>query len=327
MEIKINFRRFGWLFISASVLAGTGCMPASGGNGGNSSLAEPSLERLGSKCYPGADGGFQNCLNLVSLRDVQAVSRDYNYPDPNRDRLPSGLDREKYRPPQNLADTLRVPNFSLTRFFTLYELIPNQRGRFGAISAAALNNFNSLRAAANVPIIVNSAYRSPSRNDGIDNSAQWSRHMYGDAFDFYSPRKSLRQLRRLCQQYGASFIQLYTAHVHCDWRNLPSDPDFFGSGGTLPPTVIVDRVLQDLASLDWYVEGNVLHAKVDGVIREDDGELLHAWALTLPNGKLFTSADPVFRYELSIEGRYSLRVEVGGHIVFAKEFDWTRDQE
>jgi hypothetical protein len=274
------------------------------------------------KCYRGALGNYDSCFPVTEIADVNSASRDYNYPNPAASNFPVGLNPDNYQPPLRLADTKGAPNFKLVEYFTLNELMPYKKGRWGVISAVALDIFNRLRIAANATIIVNSAYRSPARNAATDDSSFWSRHMYGDAFDFYSPNKSLKQLRTLCQNHGASFVQIYSTHVHCDWRNAAKDPDFYAVEDVIPPTITVERAMQDLAKFNWWVEDNQLIAEVTNVLKEDDAELLYQWEVTLPDGRIYTIDTPTLNFDLVMPGVYHLRAEVGGHIEFSKSFEW-----
>jgi hypothetical protein len=204
--------------------------------------------------------------------------------------------------------------------------MPTSKGRWGLISSIALDLFNSLRKAVNAPLIVNSAFRSPARNASVEGSATWSRHMYGDAFDFYSTKKSLRDLKKMCQRFGASFIQVYSTHIHCDWRDSLKDPDFFGPDQVLPPAVSVDRVLQDLAKLEVGTEDTLLFAQVTNLIKEDEGQLEYIWKLTTPNGEIIEQSTESFEYNLVLEGLYHLQVEVGGHIQLDQSFEWSHHE-
>jgi hypothetical protein len=308
--------------VIACVLFITGCENSEG----DATVSYQRQLRADAKCYFGATGNFDSCLNVNTIEEVQKVSSQYNYLNPTTANLPVGFNPENYRPPLHLADTKGAPNFKLVEFFTLNELMPNSRNRWGLISSVALDIFNSVRKAVNTPITVNSAYRSPGRNSNTEGSATWSRHMYGDAFDFYSPKKSLRDLKKYCQRFGASFIQVYSTHIHCDWRDSLKDPDFFGPDQVLPPAVSVDRILQDLAKLELWTEENLFFAQVNNLVKEDEGQLEYLWKLTTPNGEVIEQSNESFEYNLVSEGLYHIQVEVGGHIQLEQSFEWSHHE-
>src|SRR5690606_5462911 len=113
-------------------------------------------------------------------------------------------------------------NFKLGEFMSL------QKGHFGIFSSTVVKKIQDLRDMVGAALRVNSAFRSPEYNSGINGSAKWSRHQYGDAVDIGSSNATLDQLVSYCRQLGATYIDKYVAHVHCDWRNTPLEPEFYG---------------------------------------------------------------------------------------------------
>src|SRR5690606_36979728 len=93
----------------------------------------------------------------------------------------------------------------------------------------------AVRSQLGVPLIVNSGYRNPAYNASVG-GATLSRHMYGDAADVTAQGAvSLQAIINACVAHGADFTQLYTSHVHCDWRNDPLGHDFWPLGPSAGP--------------------------------------------------------------------------------------------
>lgn len=76
-------------------------------------------------------------------------------------------------------------------------------------------------------MIVNSAYRNPSRNNRIPGSAKQSRHMYGDAVDIRNETRTINEYNQradAARRSRADYIEPWTGPcgngcVHADWRN------------------------------------------------------------------------------------------------------------
>ena len=75
-------------------------------------------------------------------------------------------------------------------------------------------------------IAVNSGYRSPEYNAGVD-GVENSRHLFGDGYDLDPNDVSLDELEGICTDVGGFLVE-YDNHVHCDWRDEDLDEAFFG---------------------------------------------------------------------------------------------------
>ena len=132
-----------------------------------------------------------------------------------------------YRRPIALIDLDAVsPDTELARDFTLGEIAHRWKGQYAIVQPHAVASLQELRDAVG-SITVNSGYRSPAYNESVD-GAQYSRHMYGDAFDLDPNEASLDALEGACVDHGGFLVE-YTSHVHCDFRLHDVDPAFFGN--------------------------------------------------------------------------------------------------
>lgn len=177
----------------------------------------PELE-VGEVCYPGDDGGAA-CLPLVAW-DASWGS-DYAYPAPYQGS-------PQYEAPRYFVDlAVEDPDRAVAPNFALGELMQQAKGRYGVYQPHVVEYLQAIRDAIGGPLNVNSGYRSPGYNAGLEGSATYSRHMYGDAADIWSPVASLDELIALCEELGAGYIGTYPTHVHCDWRDDPLEPAFY----------------------------------------------------------------------------------------------------
>ncbi len=179
---------------------------------------EPSLNEV---CY-------LICFQLISFEELLSPE-DYEYKDPfQHESFPQGFNKNQYVAPKNLIELkTNEQNFMLAHFFEMQELMPLRQGGYGLFSKKVLERLDLMRKDLEAPILIHSAFRSPAYNASLSGSASWSRHQYGDAIDFHVPDVEFSQLKTLCETYGASFVQLYNSHVHCDWRNTPLDDEFY----------------------------------------------------------------------------------------------------
>jgi hypothetical protein len=155
-------------------------------------------------------------------------------------------------------------------------------------------------------LIVKSGFRSPPYNAQQPGAATSSRHMFGDGFDLVPTSSTQAQLADHCEARGADYVATYTSgHVHCDWRNDPNDPLFFGQ----------------LAQEPW--EPGFSAATLTGEIVDDDGllwvdasgyddtegELTRSWVARDADGRVISfSSAMVF---VPPPGTASVDVEVG----------------
>lgn len=180
----------------------------------------------GQVCYPGSDGDYETCFDLVAMRD------EYRIPD-----IPGEPKPASYVDPIALIDLTDLSESeSLTASFVLGEIGQKWKGDHAVIQRHAIEKLQDLRDDAG-PITVNSGYRPPAYNAGLSGSAGYSRHMYGDAFDMKPHEVSLSELADICKKHDAypGWIHVYTAHVHCDWRHKPQDSAFYPQTATAAP--------------------------------------------------------------------------------------------
>ena len=180
----------------------------------------------------------------VCLPTVSSSQAGYSYPAPLNGSVQYSapvryLDLQAVNATEQLA-----PNFSLD------EIAQEWKGRYAVVQADAVVRQQDLRDQLG-PLIVNSGYRSPTYNGSIG-GATWSRHMYGDAFDIDPVNVSLTTLENACYAHGAGYVGVYATHMHCDWRNDPLDPVFYGvpstNGFSFTATVLDGAILRAVGS-------------------------------------------------------------------------------
>lgn len=170
----------------------------------------------GAACYPGPDQEFAACLDLVR---VAWPPEDYVYPPP-LDGSP------QYAAPSAFLDLETADPFtSIAPNFMLGEVAVAGDGGSGVVQVRAIVALQAVRDRVGA-LIVNSGYRSPAHNAAVG-GATWSRHLYGDAFDLVPLYATLDELADACWDEAASYVEVYAAHVHCDWRDDPMDPAFY----------------------------------------------------------------------------------------------------
>lgn len=183
----------------------------------DTSVPEPSGEEV---CYLGADRKGVTCLPLVDYDP--AWGDDYEYPDPL-----SGS--AQYRAPIRFLDLNAVDAATkLAPNFVLSEVAQDWKGRYAVFQPHAVERLQDIRDAIGGPLTINSGYRNISYNASVGGAGS-SRHVYGDAADMASSLADLEELGELCADLGAGYIGYYASHVHCDWRDDPLEPAFYGS--------------------------------------------------------------------------------------------------
>jgi hypothetical protein len=181
---------------------------------------EPPGEALAQACYPGPNGDFTACVDVIGLQP--AWGADYVYPEPYE------VDPEQYAAPVRFVDLSRVPtDFPVGPNFVVIELMEAWKGRYGVFQPHVVARLQDIRDTIGGPLTVSSGYRNPGYNAEVG-GVMYSRHQYGDAIDIQSDVATLDELTELCWSFGASYVGSdYPAHVHCDWRDEPLDPAFF----------------------------------------------------------------------------------------------------
>lgn len=290
----------------------------SGGNGAT---------RPTSACYPGKTQSI--CFSTVARSDLREQNNLYQYPDPNSDAsFPSSFDKKQYMAPDRLLPLREIPtNTLLSPNFARSEMVADGavRGFYGLFSPQTIRRLEEMRAAIGRPIRITSGYRSPGYNQQLDGAAKWSRHTYGDGIDFAVGGFSYQELADYCIRHGASFYQLYTDHIHCDWRGLDLDSAFFPGGSTVIPPAHAFLIIQQVQEMGQIVEtfsarensALALVLKAD-VYQEDGGELLHQWQIINPDGSVTTSEKNQIEIP-RISGTYQIKATVGGSIHLSRE--------
>jgi hypothetical protein len=127
-------------------------------------------------------------------------------------------------------------------------------------------------------------------------------------------------LKKLCLKYGASFFQLYSTHIHCDWRNHPLDEKFYGASVTEKSDRPVSEILAEMSSIEidrgkfpgWQV------LKVDHPEAEDGGELIYFWQIVHQSGtENRETTDSELKLPLDLQVS-KVKVLIGGSVAVEK---------
>ena len=166
-------------------------------------------------CYPGDPNEQPLCL---PLHPAKTDLNEYRYPQANDPR---------YQAPTAYIDLQSIEGDTLiSANMQLGELAKPHKGRWAVLQPHLIEKLQSIRDAVG-PLVVGSGYRSPAYNHYVG-GAKHSRHMYGDAVDIYGLDASLPTVADACKTLGASYIEIYNSHVHCDWRDETLDEGFYG---------------------------------------------------------------------------------------------------
>lgn len=177
-------------------------------------------------CYPGVDNKYTLCFGLVALSSVKTAA--YTWP---------ASSASNYQPPVYVLNLNTVSGATkVAANFALNELMQASKGTYGVFTAQAVARLQAVRSQLGTSLHVNSGFRSPGYNKTISGAALLSRHQWGDAADVTTKGKtSLQKIIDVCKANSADYTQLYTSHVHCDWRNDPPGPDFWPKKSAPPP--------------------------------------------------------------------------------------------
>lgn len=99
----------------------------------------------------------------------------------------------------------------------------DEKGAF-VLNPDALTKLQRLRDVLGYPVYVNGyvggkrGYRSPRENMMIDGSAEFSRHVFGDAFDVTVEELGAGELFDLAVELGWTGVKEYETWVHMDMR-------------------------------------------------------------------------------------------------------------
>ena len=260
-------------------------------------------------CYPSG-----NCMETLAL---QPLPVDFIYPDPRTNQnFPANFDPDQYRAPIRFIDLLTNDlTQPVSQDFDGIEFLRPVNGPHGILSPLAIEKMQWIRSQAQSKIYITSAYRSPGHNGRISGSATFSRHMYGDAFDFASGDLSLDELKALCTQMGADFKQTYTTHIHCDWRNNELNSAFYPISNKQKNVSYekIDTYLQNEGQINYsFINSKQIRLFAELPFQEDAGSLKQQWTVTTPKGKIITSEDEELKINISKAGIYNIKVNLGG---------------
>ncbi len=228
---------------------------------------------LNEVCYPGETGDGDACILLTSAEDI--TSTDYDYPPPLGDSI-------QYAAPTFFIDLAAVSGGTvIAPNFVLREVARQSNGQYAVAQTHAIERLQQIRDEVGV-LTVNSGYRSPGHNSRIPNSATYSRHTYGDAFDLDPAEVSLDTLADACEDARASFVLAYTTHIHCDWREEPLDEAFYGDPQGVARSPDVTSTEYRVAP--WAHDHGGALGEVDAAI-ELRGAALDAPAVGMPEGE------------------------------------------
>ena len=250
---------------------------------------------VGQACYLGPDRDDSVCVDVVDYDP--AWGSDYSYPEPY------GGDPQ-YDAPARYVDLLSVDaDLELAPNFVLGEVMQDWKGRYGVFQTHTLSYLQDLRDLSGGALVVNSGYRNVAYNASVG-GVTYSRHQYGDAADLDPSAVSLDTLGELCEDLGASYVGMYSTHVHCDWRYDPLDPAFFD------PAKITSLVPAPLPVHTARVELGADGRFTAPATGYDEGEPLRRWvARDLTGAVIGRDEGEVFEAPL---GTVRVEVEVGG---------------
>jgi len=268
---------------------GAGGDDATGGNDGE----DPPGPTGPQVCYPGANNDDTACVPVVDWSGTWGS--DYAYPNNNS---------PQYAKPARFVD-LSTANAALAIApnFTLEEVMQEWKGRYGVFQPHVVAKLQQIRDIVGSALHINSGYRSPAYNGSVG-GVTYSRHMYGDAGDMWSDGASVSEIGSICEQLGASYVGLYSSFTHCDWRNEPLEPAFYGAMDW--QNVELPEHSGALVRLSGQ---NGWQAPATGF---DEGEPLRIWTaydanqVVVGRGTGATYTPPA--------GATRLRVVVGGHV-------------
>jgi|GEM_PF-1373882 len=256
-------------------------------------------------CYPGVSFDWSVCFDLVRADSFNLT--DYAYPASTDAR---------YRAPDFYLDLQTVSsNPRLATNFVLNEFMQSAKGRYGVFRPQTVAHWQRIRSSLGVALTVNSGYRNPGYNDGIDGSATFSRHMYGDASDVTANGAvSLQSIVNACNSEGADYVQLYATHVHCDWRDDAHTSDFwlatpraFGATPTLTPDPWA-RLWGDIDVEHLNEDERLLTARWG--VAFDEGEPWVTWEIIAPDAVETVVVEPAT--SIVVPAGSSVRWRIGG---------------
>lgn len=261
------------------------------------------------------------CFRKVLVANI--LDADYQYRDPySSPDFPQYFDMSKYVPPTYLLSLANMnPQGNVSSHFDVEEIMNIDEGAYAIFSPGVLKIIETLRKQIKAPIIVNSGYRSPGHNSRVAGAATWSRHIYGDAVDIFSPSVSLNVLSKACLRLGAGFVQIYQAHVHCDWRDGQPDENFYVSSGPSNNSARMAEAGNEGFAIVPFNRGNSVMLSLIHPPQEDGGQVSYKWQIITPDQSLLELEGESVSVPLQ-KGTYSIRVDVGGFNIVEKTLQW-----
>lgn len=221
-------------------------------------------------CFPGAANDYSTC---VPYHYFDPMPEGYVYPAPYNGN-------DNYRAPVALLDLDELdPALQLAPNFRLDEIAQRYKGRYAVVQPHAIESLQGLRDQVGA-IGVNSGYRSPAYNAGLDGAATYSRHMYGDAYDLDPIEVGLSTLENACTGSGGMLVE-YTSHVHCDFRFDAVDETLFG------PPMAADQSEPLMFGAITVEPDGALMAPAEGFT---EGEPVRRWVARAADGSVITEA-------------------------------------
>lgn len=111
---------------------------------------------------------------------------------------------------------------NLTKNFKVYEFACKDGSDKIVIDSEIVDIVQKIRDHIKKPIVINSAYRTPSHNKKEGGSPN-SQHLLGKALDIKVEGVSPKRIAEIAKYYGADGIGVYSTFTHIDCRGHKSD--------------------------------------------------------------------------------------------------------
>lgn len=249
----------------------------------------------GTACYLGADRAGTTCAATAPL---PAGTQGYG--------VPASADA-RFAPPAAFLDLTQLDaDWRVAPNFVLSELADESGSRYAVLQPHAVARLQRLRDQVGAINVVD-GYLNAARLAGSPSS----RHQWGDAFDLDPVSVSVSRLADACRAEGAGYVEAYTNHVHCDWRDGALDPAFFGA------TTSSARVRR-VVDVDVRWDGDALVADVLTGFDEAEGEPLREWTafdeagrvLVRAEGETFAPPAGTGTVEVFVGGQHAARLDL-----------------
>lgn len=271
-------------------------------------------------CYSG------KCYPTISKANLIDPNKDFVYPNPST--FPRKEQRKQYSAPLHLLDLKNInPNDRVAANFKLGDFLSASKGRYGVFSISVVEKVQKIRDEIRLPVFINSGYRSPGYNRRTDGSAKWSRHTYGDAVDFKVAEKTPEELAKYCTNQNSSFYLVYKTHIHCDWRNDTLDPVFYGTSTKIHSQNLIQTLetnilkTENASRFQFTEDDDYRYLTIQVPHDTEEGDLIHSWYITLPNGEVIESNDTKVALP-KISGTFRVEALVGGILQFDENLVW-----